>query len=228
LKKLISYIFKLFGLKIVKIGNSDNNPILLWKLDNEYQNIYNSIKTQTLLDELRCYIIYQVLNQIKNIDGDIAEIGVYKGGTAKLISLILQNSNKVIYLLDTFMGMPEVDPKKDLHHTGDFSDASLEMVKNYLINFKNIKIVQGIFPETEDQIKSKLFSFVHIDVDIYQSVLDCCKYFYPRMNKNGIIIFDDYGFKSCPGAKKAVDEFMIMKSEKIIYLPTGQCILIKK
>lgn len=43
----------------------------------------------------------------------------------------------------------------------------------------------------------------------------------------GVMVFDDYGFPSCPGAKKAVDEFFKSKIETPIYLPTGQCLVFK-
>ena len=86
---------------------------------------------------------------------------------------------------------------------------------------------QGTFPKTAGPIENLTFCFVHIDVDIYKSVMDCCTFFYPRMEKCGIMIFDDYGFLSCPGAKMAVDEFFYDKPEKPCYLPTGQCIIIR-
>ena len=53
-------------------------------------------------------------------------------------------------------------------------------------------------------------------------------FFYPRMEEGAVMIFDDYGFTTCPGAKKAVDEFFTNKKEKPIYLPTGQCIVTRK
>ena len=48
------------------------------------------------------------------------------------------------------------------------------------------------------------------------------------MVKDGIIVCDDYGFSTCPGAKQAFDEFMKGKPEPIVHVPTGQCFIIKK
>lgn len=41
------------------------------------------------------------------------------------------------------------------------------------------------------------------------------------------MVFDDYGFLGYPGAKQAVDEFFTERIESPIYLPTGQCVVIK-
>jgi hypothetical protein len=71
------------------------------------------------------------------------------------------------------------------------------------------------------------FSFVHLDVDLYQPTHDSLAFFYPRMVTGGIIVCDDYGFDSCPGAKKALDDFFRDK-EEIINVPTGQAFVIKK
>jgi len=88
-------------------------------------------------------------------------------------------------------------------------------------------LVRGIFPATANAMPDGLqFSLVHIDVDIYEAARDCCNYFYKRLSPNGLIVFDDYGFLSCPGVKKAVDDFFADKPTKPIYLPSGQAVFI--
>jgi O-methyltransferase len=66
-----------------------------------------------------------------------------------------------------------------------------------------------------------------VDVDIYRSVLDCCRFFYPRLVTGGAIVFDDYGRNSCPGAKAAVDEFFADTPEQPVYVATGQAFVVK-
>jgi O-methyltransferase len=175
--------------------------------DLEFIKIMQEIKKTTIVDESRCYMLYQFAKQANNLDGNVAEVGVYKGGTAKLFSKIF---NKSIHLFDTFEGMPETDLIKDKHKKGDFRDTSLELVKDFLIG-DNIHFYKGFFPNTAENIKDKKFCFVHIDADIYKSVYDCCSFFYERLVNNAIMVFDDYGFPSCPGAKLAVDEFFAEK-----------------
>lgn len=229
IKKTLKKIISLGGIEIKKINNKPFDPIHLWEDEAVFNNFYKNITSNTVVDKKRCFMLFQLINQSLTLDGDIAEIGVYRGGTAKLFAQIIESKkiNKDINLFDTFDGMPETLKDKDFHKKGDFSTTSLEEVSKYLNSHKQIKYYKGIFPQTSAPIKDKVFSFIHIDVDIYKSVLDCCEFFYSRMSKGGIMIFDDYGFVSCPGAKSAVDEFFKNKIEFPIYLPTGQCLVVK-
>jgi O-methyltransferase len=152
---------------------------------------------------------------------------VFRGGTARLLAKITAPAGKTVHLFDTFAGMPSVDSNADLHKAGDFANTSLEAVQRYLHDCDNVRLYQGFFPSTAQPIEQLSFALVHIDVDIYTSVLSCCGFFYPRMEHGGLMIFDDYGFISCPGAKKAVDEFFADKPEVPIYLPTGQCLVLR-
>lgn len=202
-------------------------PIDLWKQDEEFINLMESIIDYTRVEKLSCYMLYQFSKQVANLSGEVAEIGVYKGGSAKLLAKMFESTGKILALFDTFFGMPPVDPDKDIFQEGAFGDTSLEKVKAYLSDCKNVNLYQGLFPDTATSIKDKTFCFVHVDVDIYKSVMDCCNFFYSRMTKGGVIIFDDYGYLKCPGAKMAVDEFFADKSESPCYISTGQCVVIR-
>lgn len=201
-------------------------PLRLWNQDPNFMDIWKKIQGRTLVDYLRCHILYQASISTQSVPGRVAEVGVYKGGTAYLLGRTL--GNRALHLFDTFAGMPETDPKKDLHRKGDFSDVSIEGVQKFLEEFgKHVEIHRGFFPETAKNLDGT-WSFVHVDADIYQSVLDCAAFFWPRMPTGGIMIFDDYGFPSCPGAKMAVDEYFSKISKKVaLYLPTGQYFSLK-
>lgn len=117
--------------------------------------------------------------------------------------------NKKLHLFDTFEGMPEVDSSIDLHKKGDFQDTSIDSVKNYLSNYKDIYFYKGYFPASlaGTNCHTLTFSFVNLDVDIYESTKSCLEFFYSRLNTGGIILSHDYRSISCPGVKKAIDEF---------------------
>lgn len=88
-------------------------------------------------------------------------------------------------------------------------------------------IHKGWIPERFKDVEDMKFSFLHVDVDLYDPTIDSLKFFYDRMTTGGIIMCDDYGSVSCPGAKKAFDEFFADKQENILELPSAQAIVVK-
>ena len=222
MRKLIKILLAKFGYQIQRLI-----ALPLWDYDDYFNDLRKQIIGHTLVDKPQCYILYQYAKHAAGLPGDVAEVGVYKGGTARLLAKVFESTGKTIHLFDTFSGMPISDPSKDVHKEGDFSDTSLEVVKTYLHDCENVCFYQGLFPATSKPVVKSTFCLIHIDVDIYQSAMDCCKFFYPRMEKGGIMIFDDYGILDCPGIKTAVDEFFSDKLENPCYLPTGHCIVIR-
>jgi len=201
-------------------------PAPLWDTDARFNAILRQIP-YTLVDPVRCYMLYQCALQAARLGADAAEVGVYRGGTARLIASAMQESRTRVHLFDTFEGMPSTDPSKDEHRAGDFSDTSLASVQKNLAGLDSVSFYPGFFPATAPPVAHLSFALAHIDVDIYRSVLDCCAFFYPRMVPGGIMVFDDYGFDTCPGAKQGVDEFFRATAERPLYLPSGQCVIVK-
>lgn len=227
MKTLIKQVANCLGYEIKPLRRGKPSPVHLWEEDPVFNRIYAQILGHTLVSKQRCFMLYQLARMASVLPGDVAEIGVYRGGTAKLLSYTFGLTENRIHLFDTFSGMPETNPERDKHVAGAFSDTSLENVKAYLHDCAGAHFYQGVFPATAQPVAGLQFRFVHIDVDIHSSVLACCTFFYPRVVVGGILIFDDYGDISCPGAKDAVEEFFAGKPEKPVYLPTGQCVAVK-
>ena len=120
----------------------------LWEDDDDFNNLRAQLVGNTLVDRPQCYMLYQYAKHISALPGDVAEVGVYKGGTARLLAKILESTGKTVHLFDTFSGMPSSDPERDIHAAGDFSDTSLESVRDYLHNCGNVRFYQGLFPDT--------------------------------------------------------------------------------
>ena len=142
--------------------------------------------------------------------GCIVEVGVYKGGSASRLTELAEKQQRPIYLYDTFTGIPCKDDV-DRHEIGDFSDTSYEAVKNAL---PYAIVTQGFFPESAIDMPD--VGFLHVDVDQYQSYVDCINYFKPKMVPGGVMWFDDY---ELAGAKKAVDE--LIGTDKLIKCECG-------
>jgi len=97
-------------------------------------------------------------------------------------------------------------------------------VQSYLQSYYNVLFYPGLFPETSTPVKGKMFSFVHLDVDLYQSMLSSLEFFYPRLSLGGIIIAHDYQY---PGVRRAFVEFFGDQSDGVIELSSNQCMVIK-
>jgi len=180
----------------------------------QFDEAYSEIASSTLVGRSRCEVLHDCLKRTSDVPGDLAEVGVYRGGTLKLLALLAPQ--KIVHGFDTFSGMPETDPEKDNHHRkGDFQKTSYAQVAAFVSGLQNIRLYEGVFPHTAVLVADKSFSFVHIDADIYPSVLASCEFFYPRMSRGGVIVSDDYGSRNCLGAKSAMDEFFRNKPETI-------------
>ncbi len=201
-----------------------------WRGFGEFEEYYRAVAAHTLVSEERCYVLYSLAKQALALNGEFWECGVYKGGTAILFSKLLRehgNSRAAqLHLFDTFAGMPETDAEKDRHHRGDFSETSLQAVQQRVPHSERVAFHAGVIPQTFAGMENSRLAFAHVDVDIYHAVRDCCAFIYPRLLPGGFMVFDDYGFPSCPGARQAVDEFFRDKPEVPLVLPTGQAVVI--
>jgi hypothetical protein len=186
---------------------------------------------RTFLDYDRLYTLWQGVLSLESADYPIAEIGTYKGGSAKFIieALNKYNFKNKFYVFDTFEGHAVVDEKVDeWHKVGSFDETSYEEVKAYL-NAPGVTIHKGNFLETAQLIEHiPNFGMVHIDVDVYPVTKFCLEFFEKRTIPGSTLIIDDYGNNYCKGLKKAVDEYLRANSHfKMFYLLTGQALLIK-
>ncbi len=227
-------------------GQMDINPKSLWHSDdfrsltggfypkNDYKN--REICNLEPWDNTRRDMLILLLRTIteKNIVGDIAELGIYKGHTAKLIHYY--TPERKLHLFDTFEGFTDRGVAAEKENTNfsisesHFADTSLDRVKNF-ISQKNSNVLyyKGYFPESiPENFNQLMFAFVHLDADLYEPTLEGLKFFYPRMSTRGLIVVHDYN--AWPGARKAVDDFFLTKSELPIPMPdkSGSILVVKQ
>jgi len=221
---------------------------LLWRLDRDlvldilgFQN--NTVRQDEVFRHLlalvrshrvttqsvrEMYNIHRLVEFVSGIPGDLAEVGVYRGESACVICRA--KGNRPLYLFDTFEGMPEVKHAVDLHRRGDFHDTTLQSVQTRLREFSGVRYCQGVFPESAAALSQEelRFAFVPLDVALYGSTLSALRYFYPLISPGGVILSHDYRSISCPGVKKAFDEFFRDKPERVIELWDTQCLVVKR
>ena len=196
----------------------------LLKYSKDFIELLKKIKEVCNMDSEEKFTLYSSMKAVSNLNGAVAEVGVYRGGSAKILCEL--KGDKPIYLFDTFKGLPETQ-KKDLVKKGWLDDTSLEIVKEYLSEYENVFFYKGLFPDTSEPIKEKRFCLVHLDTDIYSGTLEGLKFFWPRMVKDGRIISHDYNNEDCPGVKRAFKEFFKNSPELIIDIADTQGMVIK-
>lgn len=205
--------------------------------DETYDMIYNLLApdfTNNSFPDLgqsydESYNLFSCILKSNFIKGEIAEVGVYGGGSASIIKKY-KSKNKRLYLFDTFEGLKDVKDIDGNYLKNNFFAFDYEIVCNLFSKDKEITIVKGYFPESAtDEVINTKFSLVHIDVDTYESTLNSLKFFYPRLTEGGIIVVHDV-FKNdqVMGVNVAISDFLSDKEEKIIDVNTSQGILIKK
>ena len=150
------------------------------------------------------------------------EFGVATGRSINMIASFVSNNTKV-YGFDTFDGLPE-DWSGHAAVSGTFKQARLPKVSN------NVTLIKGLFENTLPNFKEQMIggiSFCHIDMNHPAPEAEALQVVLPKLNKGGIIIFDDYGWWGYSAQKAAIDPIVRSSGQEILELPTGQALLIK-
>jgi O-methyltransferase len=178
---------------------------------------------RSLMSAFEQYLVYSTARAQRGRPGAMAEVGVFRGASAKLICEA--KGDKALHLFDTFTGLPESTREdRAIHREGQYY-SSLESVQSYLTGYENVHFHPGLFPQSAATLPEDSYCFAHFDVDLYASTLACLQYFYPRMCPGGLILSHDYGI--LVGVQQAFDEFFADKPEGIIEQPTTQCMVVK-
>lgn len=180
-------------------------------------------------DEKNWYCCYQYLKQTAALPGDVAEFGVFQGGSACFFALAMQRfglNKKRLFLYDTFEGIPQ-SSALDLVEVSDFSGNSLERVQSLMSGFDNVCIVPGDVTRTFGNLGEEAFSLVHVDCDQFEVTQFLCEKLYFRMVSGGIMMFQNYGFGATLGERIAVDHFFKDKPESVMVGYDGAAFVVK-
>lgn len=205
-------------------------PQMEWWHDekfNDYLKQFNEIRGFNIG---RRWTLWQLARLVAAVPGDTAECGVFQGSSTYLICHStggrLENP-RTHHVFDSFEGLSEpTNADGDYWSRGTFA-CDLDTVKANLASLRNLSWHKGWIPDRFKDVEDRKFAFVHIDVDLYEPTRDSVEFFYPRMSKGGIIVCDDYGCTTCPGATRAIDEFLREMPEKAISLACGGGFLIR-
>lgn len=188
---------------------------------------------------------YELYSRIIEVPGAVVECGVFKGvsltGFATFRNLLSSPFSKKIIGFDTFKEYPETNFEADklererfIREAGchSISKKQLENVLEYKKINESIELVEGNIVETvPTYVKAHpelKISLINLDVDIYEPSVVVLEYFYPKLERGGILLLDDYGF--FPGSTKAVDEYFKNRNIRIQKIPFCKkpCFIIKE
>jgi O-methyltransferase len=258
IKKILELIFGAIGVdaKFSKKDKNrktivfDQNQLAQYFYPNKRMKLYfegleraNLKHTDNFSKQLRFYSLQQIIEHILalKLNGDVAECGCWKGHSSFIIATLLSKNNfqNQFHIFDSFEGGLSDKTEKDQDDQYGLSTEETitekemffsleENVGKVLEKFDFVKLYKGWIPDRFEEVKGKIFSFVHIDVDLYEPTLDSLEFFYPRLAEKGGIVVDDYGFMQFPGCKRAVDEFLKRNEFTFFYeMPAGGCFIIK-
>lgn len=160
------------------------------------------------------------------VTGDFVETGLYTGGTASLMLLMLQQFDKCdrkFWGFDSFEGLPPLSAEDQSKYgvvskPGDFSfgyDSVVAHFKGWKVwDEKVVILTKGFFNETLPETSVSKIAFLRLDGDLYSSTWDALVNLYPKVVPGGLIYIDDYG--SFPGCRQAVNQY---RSENHIFEP---------
>ena len=179
---------------------------------------------ESLLSGNEAFTVFSLARAQAGLPGAMAEVGVFQGCSARLISLA--SEGRPLHLFDTFAGLPEPGAhEQDRMRKGHYA-ASLAGVQAFLQDRPNVSFHEGLFPETATPCANERFSFVHLDVDLKSSTRACLDFFYPRMVPGGIILTHDYSYLA--GVHEAFAEFLDRCPERLIELASSQAMIVKQ
>lgn len=182
------------------------------------------------IDQRICFISgYAAWIRSREIEGNVAECGVFRGDSAKYINYYF--SDRRLYLCDTFEGFDSSDMQyekagSEAFEKSRFSDQSFfaetgsDFVMGKMPYPKNVMIKKGYFPESMQDVDDK-YCFVSLDMDLYVPMLNGLRFFWDRMVSNGCILLHDYFSDIFEGVRQAVDTFEKERGIRIIKTPIG-------
>ncbi len=188
-------------------GCSGDNIKLLY-FDADYIELFSDERTSFIKD-------FALWCEKSNINGNVAECGVFRGDSAKFINSYFDE--RKLYLFDTFEGFDESDLEHEINAIGEgfakeyftkerFFDVITDEIMLKMTSPENIIIKKGYFPMSAEGIEDR-FCFVNLDMDLFQPMLAGLRFFWERMEKGGVILLHDYFHTGLKGVEKAVESF---------------------
>ncbi|HUF99163.1 MAG TPA: TylF/MycF/NovP-related O-methyltransferase [Ilumatobacter sp.] len=206
-------------------------PDLDWVTDSDFTDYLKRFDEFEGYNADRRWALYQLAQVVGHVSGDTVECGAYKGSSSYLIASRISTlaADKRHHIFDSFEGLSDPSPVDGAHWTRGDLTATEEELRSNLAEFSGIIDVHpGWIPEVFSAHRDSRFSFAHIDVDLYEPTLASLEFIFPRLSPGGVLLCDDYGFRTCPGATAAMREYFEGSEYPIVGLASGGSFVIKQ
>ena len=123
----------------------------------------------------------------ENVQGDLVETGVWRGGCAILMRAVLKafgDEQRSVWLADSFQGLPAPEPTIYPQDAGDvhsqltpYLGVSMETVRTYFNQFEllddRVRFLPGWFRDTLSDAPVERISVLRLDGDMYRIDPSC-------------------------------------------------------
>lgn len=183
--------------------------------------------TPLLLTDPAALHILACVRAARTVPGAMAEAGVFKGGSARLIC---ENKGEApLHLFDIFEGLqgdgdgdgPEASEVQ--RHFGPVHGNRAD-VERLLEPYRDVRLHCGVFPDSTIGLDEMRFSFVHLDLDLAGATRAALDYFHPRLVPGGILIGDDY---DDPQLRECFESWFEGRADRLIELPWSQVMVVR-
>ena len=204
-----------------------------WLKDKAFLEIYSRVKSVCLVNIYQCWELWCLIGETGKLDGDVLEVGVFRGATSGIMGTRIKqlNSKSTLFCCDTFEGVVKASVQDNYYVGGEHKDTSMNLVKDLLVQrlgLENVVILKGVFPdETSGSITSNTFRFCHIDVDTYQSAKDVLDWIWPKLSVGGMVVFNDYAYPRTKGVTRLVEERRQEQDGLVMHNLNGNGIIMK-
>lgn len=229
LKRTVKALIEKTGYTVQKSGPAAEAPIIPHGvIEERFARMYEKCRPYTMTTAQEMYNLYNATQYVvaNGVPGDFVECGVWRGGSAMITALTLlelHDSDRKLYLYDTYEGMPTATSEDITHHDqgagqvrerlldehGKWNFAPIEEVRSNLLSTgfpeDRLVLVKGKVEDTIPGTLAEAIAILRLDTDFYDSTYHEFKHLFPRLSSRGVLIVDDYDYWK--GARRATDQY---------------------
>ncbi len=195
----------------------------------------------------RALILARYFDHALSVRGARVECGVLQGFSSLMLAQVARMRDegfdgKGFHMVDSFEGLstptegdaigtqrlPTGEKRPVFSHQAGHFATSVDDVRSVMADFPGTSIHKGWIPGVFSDLPETDWSFVHVDVDLYEPTKACLEYFLPRLAPGGVIVNDDFDSPLFPGGGLGWHEVMESKGLSYAVLDTGQAVYVSQ